>query len=68
MSSPGLPQDSGSALGHLRPAASSVQLGPKQEKFRSYMDHSMECADCDYGNLRCSVAQEIWAEWKALDQ
>lgn len=66
MSRADLPQDSGSAHGHLRQADAGAGFTPKQAKFREYMDHSQGCADCDFGNRRCLVAQEIWAAWRAL--
>jgi hypothetical protein len=45
-----------------------AEFTPKQRKFRAYMDHSMDCEDCDYGNRRCPVAQEIWDAWRDLPQ
>ena len=45
-----------------------AEFTPKQRKFRAYMDHSMDCEDCDYGNRRCPVAQEIWDAWRDLRQ
>ncbi|MEU9186843.1 hypothetical protein AB0D14_20295 [Streptomyces sp. NPDC048484] len=59
-------QDSGSAFGHLRSTAGETQLTLKQERFRAYMDHSMDCADCDYGNRRCDAATDLWAKWRAV--
>lgn len=60
---PDLPQDSGSAFGHIPPVPDS-----KRAKISSFLDHSMGCKDCDYGNVRCPVAKRIWREWQALTQ
>ncbi|QQM42812.1 hypothetical protein [Streptomyces liliifuscus] len=48
------------------PRTTDSEFSQKQKTFRAYMDHSMQCPDCDYGNRRCDVAQGIWEAWRAL--
>ena len=59
----GLPQDSGSAFGHIQHAINREHMR-SQKAYRAYFDHSVGCDDCDHGWNRCEKATELWRAYK----
>jgi hypothetical protein len=44
--------------------ASSGTYNRIQTAYRAYIDHSVECADCGHGEVRCATADGLWAEYR----
>ncbi|MCL6734360.1 hypothetical protein [Streptomyces neyagawaensis] len=32
-------------------------------RYQAFMDHSMLCEDCEYGEIRCATAKGLWAAY-----
>lgn len=45
--------------GHLQAVAPSGVYA----RYRAFMDHSLNCDDCEYGEARCATAKTLWAEY-----
>lgn len=45
--------------GHLQAVAPSGAYA----LYRAFMDHSLVCDDCEYGEARCATAKELWAAY-----
>lgn len=54
------PRDRGSGgPGYLQSVAPSGTYA----RYRAFMDHSMLCEDCEYGEIRCTTAKGLWADY-----
>lgn len=60
-----LPQDSGSAFGHI-PHSANREYTRAQLAYRAYFDHSAGCGACDHGWIRCPNAEELWRAYQDL--
>ncbi|MFD5078039.1 hypothetical protein [Streptomyces sp. NPDC058371] len=49
--------------GHMQAVVSS-RYSRTQTAYRAYLDHSMLCDDCEYGEERCAVARELWLTYR----
>jgi hypothetical protein len=45
--------------GHLQAVAPSGVYA----LYRAFMDHSLRCDDCEYGEARCATAKGLWATY-----
>ncbi|MFF7260666.1 hypothetical protein ACFZCL_10330 [Streptomyces sp. NPDC008159] len=34
--------------------------------YRAFMDHSLHCDSCEYGEVRCATANRLWARYAGV--
>lgn len=52
--------DSSSASAHRQRVAGHITYNLVQDAYRAFMDHSLHCDDCEYGEIRCATAKGLW--------
>ncbi|MFF1702622.1 hypothetical protein [Streptomyces sp. NPDC058252] len=57
--------DSGSASGHMQTVADSGTYNRMQAAYRAFIGHATGCESCGHGEKRCTVADQLWQEYKA---